>query len=112
MYFNPNCYTISAPGTLGNLGKNTIIGPRFVDLDFGILKDTTIRENIRLQFRAEFFNILNHTNYALPIATLFAGGGSTPNGLASYTGRVGDAGQIINMAGTPRQIQFALKLIF
>ena len=112
-WYNPNCFTISAPGTLGNLGSDTIIGPHFVDLDIGILKDTKIHENLNLQFRAEFFNILNHTNYALPIATLFVGGGQTVGGdLATYTGRNGQAGQIVNMVGTPRQIQFALKLIF
>lgn len=81
----------------------------------GMLTDQkhAIRESLRLQFRAEFFNILNHTNYALPAAALFVGGGSTPGGsLANYTGRNQAAGQIINMVGTPRQIQFALKMIF
>jgi hypothetical protein len=112
-YINPNCFTISAPGTLGNLGSDTVIGPRFVDLDIGVLKDTTLRENLRLQFRGEFFNIMNHTNFALPAAALFVGGGATPGGsLANYTGRNQAAGQITNMVGTPRQIQLALKLIF
>lgn len=109
-YFNPNCFTISAPGTLGDLGSDTVIGPRFVNLDIGILKDTTLRESLRLQFRGEFFNIMNHTNVALPAAALFVGGGSTPGGsLAHYTGRNQAAGQITNMVGTPRQIQLALK---
>lgn len=113
LYYNPNCFTISAPGTLGNLGSDTIIGPNFFDLDFAVLKDTKIRENMNLQFRAEFFNILNHTNFALPISTLFVGGGTTVNGdLSTYSGRNGQAGQIVNMVGTPRQIQFALKLVF
>ncbi len=77
-----------------------------------VLKDTKIRENLGLQFRAEFFNILNHTNYALPISTLFTGGGATPGDLTTYTGRNESAGQIVNTLGTPRQIQFAMKLIF
>ena len=65
-----------------------MIGPRFVNLDVGVLKDTTLRESLRLQFRGEFFNIMNHTNFALPNAALFVGGGSTPGGsLADYTGR-------------------------
>lgn len=56
---------------------------------------------------------MNHTNFALPAAALFVGGGSTPGAvLANYTGRNQAAGQITNMVGTPRQIQLALKLIF
>ena len=113
MYYNPNCFTISAPGTLGNLGSDTVIGPNFFDLDIAVLKDTKIRENMNLQFRAEFFNILNHTNFALPLNTLFTGGGTTVNGdLSTYSARIPTAGDIVNMVGTPRQIQFALKLIF
>jgi len=112
-WYNPHCFTISAPGTLGNLGQNTVIGPKFVDTDFAVLKDTTLRENLRLQFRAEFFNILNHTNFGEPGSTLFVSGGQTPGGnLANYTGRIATAGQITTQAGSPRQIQFALKLIF
>jgi hypothetical protein len=62
---------------------------------------------VGLQFRAEFFNIFNHTNLALPSSTgggaqLFVGGGA----------RTGSAGQITSMVGTPRQIQFALKMTF
>jgi hypothetical protein len=117
-WYNPQCFTISAPGTFGDLGSDTLIGPRFVDFDFAVLKDTTLRENLRLQFRAEFFNILNHTNLALPNASLFVGGGSDPGGvLANYgnggaSGRSALAGQITNMFGTPRVIQFAMKLVF
>jgi hypothetical protein len=113
MYYNPNCFTISAPGTLGNLGSDTIIGPKLFDLDLAVLKDTKINEKLRLQFRGEFFNILNHTNYALPASGLFTSGGATTAGdLTTYTGRNKAAGQITNMFGTPRQIQFAMKLIF
>ena len=115
-WFNPACFTLPAPGTLGNVGQDTVIGPKFLDADFSVLKDTTLHESVRLQFRAEFFNILNHTNFGLPSQTaspLFAAGGTTTNGdLSTYTGRIPTAGQITTQAGTPRQIQFALKLIF
>jgi len=57
---------------------------------------------VNLQFRAEFFNIFNVDNYGLPSNTLYLGG-AAPNLLA---------GQITTEAGKPRQIQFALKLIF
>lgn len=101
-WFNPNCYALEAPGTLGNLGRNTVNGPGFKDVDFALLKDTRLRENMNLQFRAEFFNILNIDNYGLPNISLFEGGGiRNPLG-----------GQITTEAGKPRQIQFALKLVF
>ncbi|HTA71334.1 MAG TPA: hypothetical protein VK776_23770 [Bryobacteraceae bacterium] len=106
-WYNPLCFTLEAPGALGNTGRNTVRGPSFVDTDIGIMKDTRIRETVSLQFRAEFFNIFNHTNLGLPTgglggASLFLGGGQ----------RNGSAGQITSMVGTPRQIQFALKILF
>jgi hypothetical protein len=108
-WFNPGCFSLEAPGTLGDVGRNTVIGPGLFDADLGVLKDTRFKENINLQFRAELFNILNRTNYGLPIApgsqggaSLFQAGGAT----------IPTAGQIFTQAGTPRQIQFALKFIF
>jgi carboxypeptidase family protein/TonB-dependent receptor-like protein len=106
-WYNPLCFTLEAPGTLGDTGRNTVRGPNFVDTDIGIMKDTRIRETVSLQFRAEFFNIFNHTNLGLPTgglggASLFLGGG----------GRSGSAGEVTSMVGTPRQIQFALKILF
>jgi len=109
-WFNPTCFSLEAPGTFGNLGRNTLRGPGFWVTDFALLKTTKIRESLSLQFRAEFFNIFNHTNLGLPGlgagaqggATLFKGGG-VPNTSAT---------QITTYVGTPRQIQFALKLVF
>lgn len=106
-WFNPACFTLEAPGTLGDLGRNTMRGPGFWDADIAALKNTRLREGLDLQFRAEFFNIFNHTNYGLPSrqlggAQLFVGGG----------GRNLSVSQITSQNGTPRQIQFALKLIF
>jgi hypothetical protein len=107
-WFNPNCFVLEAPGTLGNLGRDTARGPNFVDTDFAVLKSTKLVENVNLQFRAEFFNIFNHTNLGLPIGGL--GGAAL---FADAAGdRIGSASQITSMVGTPRQIQFALKLIF
>ena len=106
-WYNPNCFSLQTPGTIGNLGRNTIRGPRFASADIGVSKDTKLREGFNLQFRAEFFNIVNHTNLGLPSlglggGALFLGGG----------GRNGSAGQITTMVGTPRQIQLALKAVF
>jgi hypothetical protein len=101
-WYNPQCFTLEAPGTLGNLGRNIVRGPRFFNTDLALLKDTRIKESLNVQFRAEFFNIFNHTNLGLPLNTLFLGGGA----------RNPAAGQITTFAGPPRQIQFALKLLF
>ena len=106
-WYNPQCFTLETPGTFGNLGRNTVRGPRFFNTDFAILKDTKVQETFTVQFRAEFFNIFNHTNLGLPVTgigggSLFVGGGV----------RNAAAGQILTFSGPPRQIQFALKFLF
>ncbi|HYM07794.1 MAG TPA: TonB-dependent receptor [Terriglobales bacterium] len=82
--------------TPGNLGRNTFTGPGWSNLDFSLVKDTKITETKKLQFRAEFFNILNHATFGTPGATL----GSQSFGISTGT------------ATTERQIQFGLRLMF
>src|SRR6185437_6980251 len=53
-----------ALGTDGNLSRNPFRGPNFRNLDLSIIKNTKIKEQINVQFRAEFFNVLNHPNFA------------------------------------------------
>ena len=109
LWFNPACYSLEPAGTLGNLKRNTLVGPRLINLDFALLKDTKITETVGLQFRAEFFNIANRTDFVGPNAALFSGsdgaGGGTPD--ASPPGFIG--GTVPN---SQREIQFALKLTF
>ncbi len=100
-WFNPNAFVLPAFGTYGNLGRGTYDGPGLADLDLSLLKDTRVKERARLQFRAEFFNALNHTNLGTPNATVFS------NGAISSS-----AGVITATATTSRQIQFGLKLVF
>jgi hypothetical protein len=116
LWFNPNCFVPQAYGTLGNLGREALYGPGMVNLDFAVLKSTKIRENMDLQFRAELFNLLNHTNLSFPTSL-----GGAMGGLAIFTGtpsptttlgRVPSAGQILTYASPSREIQFGLKLIF
>ena len=61
--------TISFPtpclGCVGNLGRNTFVGPGYVNLDTSLFKTFRLSDRFRLQFRAEAFNILNHTNFQL-----------------------------------------------
>ena len=105
-WYDVSCFSLQPVGTFGNLGRNTVRGAHFQDTDFAILKDTKIREQLRLQFRAEFFNLFNHSNYTLPGGSLFVAG-------LNGTGTINpQAGRITNIVGTPRQIQFGLKVVF
>jgi hypothetical protein len=108
MYFNPNCFTQEAFGTLGNFAREGLVGPGLVNVDIGILKDTKIRENWNLQFRAELFNVLNHTNLSFPAGALFTG---TPSPTTTL-GRASTGGQITTYAAPSREIQLGLKLVF
>ena len=121
-WFNPNCYVLQPFGTLGNVGRNSLTGPGLLDLDFSVIKDTRITEKLNAEFRAEFFNILNHTNLGQPVGAIFAGArgslanndsGCALNPQVNCTAFIsGTAGTITNASTTSRQIQFALKLIF
>ena len=106
------------PGTcanlLGNLGRNTIVGPGLVNVDYSMVKNTKIpkiSESFAVQFRAEFFNVFNHANFAPPTANLdvFPGGCSS-----SAACSIGAApfGQLTSTQSPERQIQFALKFIW
>jgi hypothetical protein len=90
-----NCFPKPAPGTDGNLGRNTFSGPGFADTDFSLFKKIPMGERFSLQFRAEIFNLFNHTNLYPPVANLSD---------ASFG--------LTQQAFDPREIQFGLKLIF
>ena len=111
----PTNMTMPPIGELGNLGRNTALGPGFLNFDFALLKDTPVKkisEAFTVEFRAEFFDIINHTNYAAPSAGLFV---AAPNGgfAASPTwGQVTMTNGNASSGGSERVIQFALKLIF
>jgi len=114
---NPAGFSLPAPGTFGNLQRDFLAGPGIVNLDYSVIKETTIKEQTRLQFRAEFFNLLNHANFALPIASAFV---QTPVGVpgscptAETHGGCPNPtfGKITSTTTSSRQIQFALKLLF
>jgi hypothetical protein len=100
-WFNPKAFSLPAYGTYGDLGRGTYSGPGLANLDLALLKDARIRESVKMQFRAEFFNVLNRTNLGSPNATVFS------NGAISSS-----AGIVTATATTSRQIQFGLKLVF
>jgi hypothetical protein len=90
-----------ASGTFGNVSRGSIIGPGLTTVDTSLFKRISINEKWSLQFRAEAFNILNHSNFSEPNAVVYSG-----NGYSS------SAGVITSTATFSRQIQFALKLMF
>jgi hypothetical protein len=99
-YYNPAAF--AAPtlgGAYGNVGRNSLVGPGFATTNMGMFKNFSLvpgREDVRLQFRAEFFNLFNRANFSNP-------GGSLSSGANMF--RIGSAND-------PRIVQFALKILF
>jgi hypothetical protein len=97
----PDCFNL-----MGNAGRNILIGPGLVNLDFSVFKNNYVRrisENFNIQFRWEIFNILNRTNFSVPSSTA----------IFDAVGKNVSANDIITSTQTPsRQMQLALKLIF
>jgi hypothetical protein len=77
------------------MGRNAFRSPDFEQWDLAVDKNFFIREGMKLQFRSEFFNVLNHTNFGIP-----------------NTRTTDTAFGTIRTTYPPRQIQFALKLVF
>ncbi|MEW6213042.1 MAG: TonB-dependent receptor [Acidobacteriota bacterium] len=106
----------------GSLGRNALIGPDYRNFDFSVFKTTPITERIKLQLRAEFFNIFNHPNFASPLLPGFSADASF-NGIDPVTGRgvdflpitvtpdVGIGNPFLGGGGS-RNIQFAVRLEF
>ncbi len=111
-WFNPACFTLPTAGTIGNLGKNTITAPGYVDTDFSLSKDTKLFERMNVQFRAEIFNIFNHSNFGIPGLNAFTAVGGLTGSPAGITGNLSNAGQITSIVGTSRQIQLGVKFLF
>jgi hypothetical protein len=95
-WFDKNAFALPDLFTYGNAGRNTLIGPGINNLDFGLYKNFRLSERWQLQFRSEFYNLTNTPHFGLPNQTVDQPQGGTITGLST----------------PPRQIQFALKLIF
>jgi hypothetical protein len=94
-WFNTNAVTI-IPYTFGNLGRNVLRQDGMQNVDFGAFKRTRLTESVNLEFRSEFFNLFNHPNFASP---------DTAVGSPTF-------GQVLRTVGSPRVVQFGLKLNF
>ena len=122
-YFDTNAFLLQSKGTFGNLARNPLVGPGVATLDFSLLKETNLSEAITMQFRAEFFNILNRTNFGRPSTGIFNravddnGDGvleeavTVPGGQPEIR-RNSTTGRITSTGTTSRQIQFGLRFIF
>jgi hypothetical protein len=86
---------LTQAGQFGNEGRNAVRGPGYADLDVSIVRNVQLSTGIRLELRAESFNVTNHVNLGLPVADLNS---------ANF-------GKILS-AGPPRLMQFAAKLLF
>ena len=94
-------FELQPAGFFGNVGRNTLIGPGLATVDASLVKDTAITEKTSFQFRTEFFDLLNHPNFATPLRNVLSPAGIIPT-----------AGKITRTVTTSRQIQFGAKVTF
>jgi len=102
-WFDVSKFTANKMGTFGNAGRYILRGPRFFNVDLGLLKGTKLTERVNLQIRAEFFDIFNNVNFQLPNGNLSS----------AQVGRI--TGVVADNFGLPnseRIVQFGLKLNF
>lgn len=110
-WFNPNAFMAPYQGTYGNAGRDSLTGPGLSDVDLSLVKNAAIHEGLHAQFRVEFFNILNHTNFTTPNAVVFSTG-PTPSSPSTAAALSPTAGVLTATATTSRQLQLALKFLF
>jgi hypothetical protein len=103
-WFNPCAFASAPKGELGSAPRAPVYGPRFVNTDLSVIKHFLLREQMGLDFRAEFFNVLNHPQF-------FLGGGPSAGGMQDIN-EPASFGVINQTVNNPRVIQFALKLQF
>jgi hypothetical protein len=94
-WFNTGAFLLPAQNTFGTAGRNVVTGPGLASIDLSLQKEGTLKERLKLQFRLDMYNSLNHANFDLP-------------------GRIFGASNfgVITSAEDPRELQFALKLMF
>jgi hypothetical protein len=127
VFLNPAAFAMPQPGTFGNLGRFALHGPGLSQFDFTVHKRFVVNERLNLEFRAEVYNLLNHTNFANPPAVLANAlpSNSTSTGnilqplqpftLAAAGGAFGIANSTVSKdvgLGAQRQIQFSLRFNF
>jgi len=107
LFFDPCAFAVPELGTLGNVGRNTVIGPGLRTMDVTLQKEFKLGRESRLQFRAESFNVFNRNNFGAP------SGGGVIVFSGTFPGRLNSsAGKSVRILTNARQIQFALRLSF
>jgi hypothetical protein len=96
-WFSTSCFSAPAAGEIGNASRTPLSGPDFINTDFSVIKHFPVKENFRIDFRAEFFNLFNHAQFGMP--------GADVNSPATF-------GIISSTVNNPRVMQFALKAAF
>ena len=118
-YYDPAAFALQEAGFLGTAGRNILRGPAFATLDFSLGKDMQLGflgEGRKLEFRAEFFDLLNRANFVTP--GLGIGGGAANTSAVVFAGRasgelpLATAAKLTGTTSSSRQVQLALKLIF
>jgi len=99
-WFDTSAFT--AVPRFGNLGRNVVVGPGFRNMDLSLMKNTALSERIHTQFRVEAFDVLNHANFGPPGNVV---------GTPAFA-RIRNTRFPTGEAGSSRQIQLALKLMF
>jgi hypothetical protein len=94
---------LPAAGTFGNSPRNGVYGPQFTQFDSSLIKNTPLSDGRSIEFRAEFFNMFNHPNFAQPDSTYIS-----PTD-TSFGQIYSTFGSTIGL-GTSRQIEFGLKI--
>ena len=121
-YLNPLAFSQPADGTFGNLGRDSIYGPGYRNWDFSVTKNTRLAERLDVQIRVEFFNLLNHPNFALPNHNITPGYDQFGNLQCSpaqgcYDGVITQTPDVAQTnpglgGGGPRVIQLGAKFLF
>jgi hypothetical protein len=110
-WINPAAFAVPAAGTFGDAPRDVARGPGAWQIDVGIGKHIPLTERAQLEFRAEFFNIFNHPQYGLPLSDFSVGPG--PNGFGNIISTVSTTTPVSPVGtGTPREMQFSLRLAF
>jgi len=126
LFLNPAAFATPKPGTFGNLERNALHGPNFRQIDMVLAKKFNMGGTSRLEFRTEIFNLFNTVNFSNPVGTLPQAIPTTAltelnrvqPGQPYTTGAAGTFGRLTSTVGrtvglgTPRQVQFALRLAF
>ena len=102
-YYDPTAFVLPAPGVIGNLPRNSLVGPGLITWDLMTSRNVPFGKNGKsMQLRFEVFNLLNRANFGIPSQNLFASNGT----------RLADAGRITTLASSPRQAQLGLKFVW